>query len=398
MNMLAPMQDLGFGTIEEDASESSRTAQQEIVSTSEVGEGLSISIPAALLRIGPSFPPGLFPAVKSKSSYASFEMHSRLSEHMEALEQYTRCMLYTESDQISRKRLYQCFASMITLLTRHAWPSTYPVWFKSQVPELILPIMLWRLNPTAESHKYLSPCYRPTELQLTVPHSPIIDWVPYPSLRDRMILCYNGNVALDRMMCEYLNSHVVEVNEVSRILPHAPPGKGYFGVWNVYKGIYGDGQDKPEQTDLPISTSFLDVQPSVLDFSMYEDFGNLVSNVPLHDSAVGDCSPSPSLTHMQGRRKSSSASGRSGPLSVVELLSTPDLSLRVSHDLRLYEAKSWRVDMSFFRAYPELKFEGYEKITGQGRSFRMFTEPPDGPIPMTEATVKIDHNELARIA
>lgn len=104
MNMFAPAQDLGFGTIEEGASESLRTAQQETISTSEVGEGLSISIPAALSRIGFSLPPGLFPAAKNMNSYVPCEMHSRLSEHMEALEQYARCMLYTESGQISRKR------------------------------------------------------------------------------------------------------------------------------------------------------------------------------------------------------------------------------------------------------------------------------------------------------
>ncbi|KPM40127.1 hypothetical protein AK830_g6421 [Neonectria ditissima] len=341
MCMSAPVQDLGFGTLEEEASESLGTAQQKMIGPSGLEEGPSTSIPAALSQIVPSLPPGLFPVAKGKNSYATFQMHSRLSEHIEALEQHVRCRLYSASDPISRQG--------------------------------------------------------PTKLQLTVPHSPIIDWVPYPYLRDRMILCYNGNVSLDRMICEYLNSHVIEVNDVSQILPHAPPGKGYFGVWNVYKGIYTAGQGDPDHTDLPISTNFLDVEPNTSDFSMQDDFSNETPNASLQNPALGGCLPNPCLTHRQGRRQSF-ASATSGPLNVVELLSTPELALRLSHDLRLYEAKSWRVDRSFFKAYPELMFDGYEKITAQGKSYRMFTEPPDPPVPMTEATVKIYHNELARVA
>jgi hypothetical protein len=276
---------------------------------------------------------------------------------------------------------------MISLIAQYAWPATHPIWFKSQVPDLILPVMLWRIYPNAESQKFLSPTHRPTELQLTVPHSPIIDWVYYPQLRDRMIMCYNGNVALDRLMCEYLNSHVIEVDDVAQILPYAPPGRGYFGVWNMYRGIYANGSESEECATTSLR---LNIESSGA-FSSVAAFGR---EGPVLDYFV----PATSQTPKTGNWGSEAFSlGASSPRSVVELLATPASALRLSHELRLYAAKSWRLDPSFFKAWPELKFEGYERIVAQGRSYRIPLEPPDSPIPMTEATVKIYNEELAGI-
>lgn len=273
-------------------------------------------------------------------------------------------------------------------MAEHAWPSTYPVWFKSQVPEILAPLIAWRLCPTAEAHRFLAPCHRPTELQLAIPHSPIIDWVVHAPLRDRILLCYNGNVALDRLICDYLNSHVIEVEDVSQIIPNAPPEKGYFGVWNVYKGIYTSSEDGLDYSNLPVDINPLEGSLEAGDFSMQQGFGSVTCGGQL---------PSSSLAYARGRRQSQ-ASDSSGPVNVVKILTTPELALRLSHDVRLYAAKSWRVDMSFFRAWPELKFDGYEKIIAQGRSYRIYTEPPEAPIQMTEATAKLYHDALEGIA
>src|SRR5258708_22190590 len=67
----------------------------------------------------------------------------------------------------------------------------------------------WRLNPTTKSYTDLAPCYRPTQLQLAMPHPSIIDWTPFPALRDRLILYHASNPRLDDIICEIGNSYVI---------------------------------------------------------------------------------------------------------------------------------------------------------------------------------------------
>lgn len=88
-------------------------------------------------------------------------------------------------------------------IVREAWPSAEGFWKLSvstslpvRVSKLIslqtsltgfVQSELWRLFPCRESYEKLHPSYRPTVLQLTTPHSPLIDWLPWPDLRDRII-------------------------------------------------------------------------------------------------------------------------------------------------------------------------------------------------------------------
>lgn len=60
---------------------------------------------------------------------------------------------------------------------------------------------LWRNFPCKASYTCLPPAYRPTQLQLMVPHSPIIDWLPWPDLRD-LVIQYQDQIDIDAM-CRY---------------------------------------------------------------------------------------------------------------------------------------------------------------------------------------------------
>lgn len=54
-------------------------------------------------------------------------------------------------------------------------------------------VELWRNFPCVESYRRLPPCYRPTEMQLCIPHSPFIDWLPWPDLREQLISLQPSN-------------------------------------------------------------------------------------------------------------------------------------------------------------------------------------------------------------
>lgn len=80
-----------------------------------------------------------------------------------------------------------------------------------------------------------------------------------------------------------------------------------------------------------------------------------------------------------------------------KFLTTPALALRLSRDIRLFAAKSWRFDKSLFETWPELKFDGYENVIAQGRPYRIPTAPPASLILLTEK-VKLYQNALEKIA
>lgn len=198
------------------------------------------------------------------------------------------------------------------------------------MPEIIGPIIRWRLNPSTLTHQQLLSDYKPTPLQLSVPHSAIIDWVPYAALRDRVILCYNGTAALDRLMCDMMNSYVIEVSDLSIILPGALPERAYFGIWNLFSGI-------DSLTSTPNTP-----------------------NIP---------------------------PGGLADYSLTQVLSTPILALKLAHDVCLHAAKQWKFDISLFDMYPELKFDGFENIVARGTSYRIGCAPPGMPRELTSEMV-----------
>ncbi|KAH6986626.1 hypothetical protein EDB80DRAFT_181211 [Ilyonectria destructans] len=399
MSTSTPVQDLMPYLMEVEAPERDLLGieQQRIVDASQRDqEPLLVSLPIVPSQTGLSLPPGLFPVLNNKASQSPLLVQSRLSEHIEALEKHIRCKLDITPDKISRQRLHQCSVGIMSLFTQRAWPSTYPVWFKSQVPEIIGPILQWRLHPTTEAHNRLLPDYKPTELQLTVPHSAIIDWVPYAPLRDRVLLCYNGSVALDRLMCDMLNSYVIEVNDVSQIQSHAPPGRGYFGIWNLFSAINSAATNLPDCVDHTGNTDFVDPESITRGADTQQHYNSTTPSLERQESTLDGYSLASSMNNGR-RRRLSSVPELSRSFNLADVLKTPASALRLSYDIRLYAAKSWKLDRSLFEAWPELKFEGYEKIIAKGKSFRIPTTPPDAPIPMTDITVKLYHSALETI-
>jgi hypothetical protein len=100
-------------------------------------------------------------------------------------------------------------------------------------------IIRWRLEPSLESYQNLFPCHRPTATQLSTPHPSIIDWVWFPSIRDKMIELYSHSWVLDQVICE-LSAHCVVEADVSRILlgvDDRTPRQGYFRIWDLVQTI-----------------------------------------------------------------------------------------------------------------------------------------------------------------
>lgn len=103
MSMFPPPQDAGPNALREDATESARGSRQQARGEGGWQREPSLSIPALPIPGGLRLPIGLFPARRNKNPHAHIQMQSRLSEHIETLEQYVRCKLDAAPERISRQ-------------------------------------------------------------------------------------------------------------------------------------------------------------------------------------------------------------------------------------------------------------------------------------------------------
>lgn len=81
---------------------------------------------------------------------------------------------------------------------RESWPAAEGYWNLTSTFRGFLAAELWRNFPSERTYRALPPAYRPTRAQLTVPHSPMIDWLPWPDVRDAAIR-WQGEIDLDAL-------------------------------------------------------------------------------------------------------------------------------------------------------------------------------------------------------
>ncbi|KAL2864114.1 DUF3425 domain-containing protein [Aspergillus lucknowensis] len=116
-------------------------------------------------------------------------------------------------------------------IVREAWPAAEGFWKLTASLNGFVQSELWRLFPCRASYDKLHPAYRPTPLQLTVPHSPLIDWLPWPDLRDRII------EVQDQIDVETVCKTAIQNVMAHRHLAPTHEGEVYppsFRVWDLY--------------------------------------------------------------------------------------------------------------------------------------------------------------------
>lgn len=68
------------------------------------------------------------------------------------------------------------------------WGGKRQFWFETLAFEKLAPITRYQIMPTLEHYQAIQRGFQPTQLQLTTYHWPMVDWIPYPGLRDKIIL------------------------------------------------------------------------------------------------------------------------------------------------------------------------------------------------------------------
>lgn len=96
----------------------------------------------------------------------------------------------------------------------------------------IIELTAWQLYPSSATFEKLHQRYRPTETQLKHPHPRVIDWIPFPSIRDRLIQLHSGNPQIDQIFCDAVTGYVVETL-MSDLIIRAPQITVYVRVTDL---------------------------------------------------------------------------------------------------------------------------------------------------------------------
>ncbi|KAJ6000729.1 hypothetical protein N7481_001138 [Penicillium waksmanii] len=117
-----------------------------------------------------------------------------------------------------------------------SWPSmtSWHTYTKAHIP--VMKITAWHIDPSVESYNNMSQTWRPTKTQISRKHPAIIDWIPWPSIRDKLITCHAANPLIDNVIGAIGHSYVMEI-DLSKLIANIPPTPGYVSVWDLIQAI-----------------------------------------------------------------------------------------------------------------------------------------------------------------
>ena len=100
---------------------------------------------------------------------------------------------------------------MLSVFVCMSWSvmTSWHTYTRSHVP--LKRLHIWRLNPTAEAYMKMDSYYRPTQIQLSIPHPSIIDWMPWPAMRDKLILYHAANPHLDNVVVRTPKTDILSI-------------------------------------------------------------------------------------------------------------------------------------------------------------------------------------------
>ncbi|PPJ61062.1 hypothetical protein CBER1_07395 [Cercospora berteroae] len=88
----------------------------------------------------------------------------------------------------------------------------------------------WRMNRTEMNWRRIIPHFRPTKIQTFSAHPSIIDWMPWPSIRDNLIIYHSANPKLDQIIDDIGSCWAIEA-DLSQSIKCPTPVVGFVLLW-----------------------------------------------------------------------------------------------------------------------------------------------------------------------
>jgi hypothetical protein len=178
----------------------------------------------------------------------------------------------------------------------------------------IVNLTAWQVCPCSLTFDSIHSQYQPTVLQtrLQNQYPKVIDWIPFPTIRDRLIQLHAANPRIDQIFCDVVSSYIAEA-WMSDLIAGAPTIKVHIRVTDLVQNI----------------------DPS--------------ASMNRSDTASGVSLPAPD---------------------VATLFASPEYSLAVFHHLGMdLGVSNYKIDPAFFATYPEL-YDHNACISGEGIPLR----------------------------
>lgn len=111
----------------------------------------------------------------------------------------------------------------------------------------IAELTAWQVLPCALTHSRLHDRYRPNALQTTLDgmYPDVVDWIPFASIRDRIIQLHAANPSIDRIFCDAVSAYVVETT-LSQLVSGGSPMKLFIRVTDLIAAMSPNQQNESE--------------------------------------------------------------------------------------------------------------------------------------------------------
>ena len=166
--------------------------------------------------------------------------NSLFSDHLDAVEYFLHQKRLKRGLGNSKEAQFMASVKfMLSSFVSVSWRmlTAWYTYTKAHIP--LQELTAWRVSQTPEAYMKIIPSYRPTQLQMSTQHPAIIDWIPWATLRDKLILYHCANPCLDSIICDMGNSFVVPCN-LSTLVAGLPAMMGYISVWDLVRAIAPD--------------------------------------------------------------------------------------------------------------------------------------------------------------
>ncbi|OHF02932.1 hypothetical protein CORC01_01690 [Colletotrichum orchidophilum] len=190
--------------------------------------------------------------------------NSPFSDHIKLLQHLLKSKLAAngfnpDGGQPSMQSIYQPVLMVLSMFNSMTRPDVM-AWYAKTRFFHIIELTAWQLYPSPATFQKLHQRYRPTDTQLKHPHPRVIDWIPFPSIRDRLIELHAANPLIDQIFCDAVTGYVVEA-VMSDLISDAPQIMVYVRVTDLIaamsSGAGSSAEDAPAMLPAPdITTLF----------------------------------------------------------------------------------------------------------------------------------------------
>ncbi|OTA27918.1 hypothetical protein BTJ68_11544 [Hortaea werneckii EXF-2000] len=218
-------------------------------------------------------------------------------------------------------------------------------------------LTMWQMSPSTTLYSRLHPRYRPSGLQLTETYPKVIDWCPFPTIRDRLILFHAANSQIDQIICDIATAYVVET-DLSALVQMDEPLWGYVRVWDLVQAMT---EVVPITDFCPTSRAHCNAMPTT-------DHTRKASALPCVSGVPGKSLPAATASALFGSK---------------DLARLAFDMLGMGEDIAVY-----KLDPEIFERYPEL-YEAGTDIRALGTCLSPNTRTSFPTVP------SLDHSAMA---